>query len=73
MKIGTGNELKNTPGKDYPGGVETRTSLKGPRYYEFYTHEELLDSFSEYSVVKWRNMEVQREGVHEYWLQYFKV
>ena len=45
MKIGTGNEIKNTPGKDYPGGVEARNSLEGPRYYEYYTHDELLGFF----------------------------
>lgn len=73
MKIGTGNEIKRTPGKDYPGGVEARTSLEGPRYYEYYKHEELLGFFSEYSVLKWRNIEVQHEGVHEYWLQYCKI
>ena len=73
MKIGIGNEIKSTPGIDYHGGVKARTSLEGPRYYEYYTHEELLSSFSEYSIVKWRKMEVQREGVHEYWLQHFKI
>lgn len=69
MKIGTGNEIKTIPGKDYPGGSEARTSLEGPRYYEYYSHEELLGFFSNYSVILWRNMKVQREGVHEYWLQ----
>ncbi len=70
MKIGTGNEIKRTPGRDYPGGVKARASLTGPRYYQYYSHEELLSSFSAYSVIKWRNMEVQHEGVHEYWLQH---
>ena len=69
MKMGAGNEIKTIPGKQYPGGSEARTSLEGPRYYEYYSHEELLRLFSKYSVVRWRNMEVQREGVHEYWLQ----
>ncbi|MFC1534057.1 class I SAM-dependent methyltransferase [Thermodesulfobacteriota bacterium] len=69
MKIGTGNEIKAIPGKNYPGDSVARKSLEGPRYYEYYLHEELLGLFSGYSVIRWRNMEVQREGVHEYWLQ----
>ena len=72
MKIGKGNELKTNPGKDYPGGAEARSSLKGPRYYEYYTHEELLGFFSDYTVLRWRNMEVQKEGVYEYWLKKLK-
>jgi SAM-dependent methyltransferase len=72
MKLGTGNEMKALPGKDYPGGAMSQTMLKGPRYYEYYSHEELLEFFSSYSVIRWRNMEVQKEGVHEYWLRPYK-
>jgi SAM-dependent methyltransferase len=72
MKIGTGNEIKNVPGKNYPGGIEAQTSLTGPRYYEYYTHEELLGFFTDYKVIKWRKLEVQLEGVNEYWLQIIK-
>lgn len=69
MKLGTGNEMKTIPGNNYPGGSMSQTMLSGPRYYEYYSHEELLESFSGYSVIRWRNMEVQKEGVHEYWLK----
>ena len=72
MKIGNGNEIKTNPGKAYPGGAEARSLLKGPRYYEYYSHEELSGFFADYTVLKWRNMEVQKEGVHEYWLQVCK-
>ena len=69
MKLGTGNEMKALPGQDYPGGSTAQTALKGPRYYEYYSHKELLELFAGYSVIRWRNMEVQKEGVHEYWLR----
>jgi len=46
MKLGTGNEMKAMPGKGYPGGSVSKTLLTGPRYYEYYSHEELLELFS---------------------------
>ena len=69
MKLGSGSEIKSVPGTEYPGGEMSRTTLAGPRFYQYYQHDELLSLFSAFELVEWKPLTAQREGVNEYWLR----
>jgi cyclopropane fatty-acyl-phospholipid synthase-like methyltransferase len=68
MKLGSGEEVRVIPSSAYPGGLEARQALVGERYYCYYSHEELLNRFAHFRILRWRQMLVQLEGVNEYWL-----
>jgi cyclopropane fatty-acyl-phospholipid synthase-like methyltransferase len=69
MKLGTGSEMKSLPGTAYPGGEPSRAALVGPRFYQYYQHDELMSLFSAFELVKWQPLTAQKEGVNEYWLR----
>ena len=70
MKTGSGAETKSTPGKGYPGGEEAKDKLSGPRFYQYYSPEQLIAFLKpEFDVLDWRNKEAQKEGVVEFWVR----
>jgi SAM-dependent methyltransferase len=62
MKLGTGEEFRVIPRAAAPGGSEARRLLRGERFYTYYSHEELLILFRDYTVTRYRPLAARGGG-----------
>jgi len=58
MKLGAGSGFEQVPRADYPGGEKAVSTLKGPRFYSYYSVRELADMLSRYEITLSRKIEV---------------